>query len=112
MCCFAVSAAQAHTVTLNWTAPAPVAPNPTDITAIQIWDATAPAGQPPINSQIGSVGPAVTTFTTATLTAGAHSFTAVAVYGEGSAAASNVVPLTIPAATVLVPVTNLTGTIN
>lgn len=101
--------ASAATVTLNWTAPAPVAPNPTDITAIQIWDFATVAGLPPVNQQIGSVGPTLTTFTTAALAPGTHQFTAVAVYGEGSATPSNAVSEII--VTVLAPVTNLTGTV-
>jgi hypothetical protein len=104
--------ASAASVTLNWTAAAPVAPNPTDITGYQIWDLTS-AGGPPLNAQIGSVGPTVTTFTTGTLTAGSsHQFTVVAVYGEGSAVPSNTFAATIPATTTLAPATNLTGVIN
>lgn len=98
------------TVTLTWTAPAPASPNPTDVTGIQIWDQFAPTGVPPVNTQIGSVAPTATTFTTAALAPGTHNFTAVAVYGEGPAAASNVVAETI--VEVLAPVTNLVGVIN
>ena len=105
-----VAAVQAATVTLNWIAPAPVAPNPTDLVAIQIWDFPPSTTSPSVNTMIGSVGPAVRTFTTTALVPGVHQFTAVAVYGECSAPPSNVVSQTI--VVVLAPVTNLTGTIN
>lgn len=99
----------ASAATLKWTAPAPVSPNPTDIIAIQLWDLPPPqAGVPVPNVMIGSVAPTVTTFTTASLAPGTHTFTAVAVYGEGSAAPSNSAVLTVTVT--LAPVTNLTVT--
>lgn len=98
------------TVTLNWSAPAPVAPNPTDVLNIQIWNQVSPDGGIPANVMIGTVAPSVTTFTTGTLAPGVHNFTAVAVYGEGSAVPSN--PFTATVVVVLAPVTDLTGTVN
>lgn len=107
--CLAACVASAQTVTLNWTSPAPVAPNPVDLVSIQIWDQPIIPGLPAPNTMIGSVSPAVKTFKTGVLAAGVHQFTAVAVYGEGSAPPSNVVSLTV--SVTLAPVTGLTGTV-
>lgn len=94
---------QASAATLNWTLPV-FGSGPSDLVAIQLYDL---AGSPPANVMIGSVGPTVTTFTTAPLPPGSsHTFTAVAVYGEGSAAPSNAVLFTVPLT--LAPITNLT----
>jgi hypothetical protein len=103
----------AATVTLNWTAAAPVAPNPTDVTGYQVWVLPPPVGTPPLssNTQLAQVAPNVTAFTTGTLAAGPYQFTVVAVYGEGSAAPSNTATATITT-TVLAPATNLTATVN
>lgn len=111
LCAALVAPASAAVVTLNWTAPAPVSPNPTDITGVQIWDLPPPqAGVPVPSVMIGSVAPTVTTITTPSLAPGAHTFTAVAVYGEGSAAPSNTAVFSI--SVILAPVTNLTGTVH
>jgi hypothetical protein len=99
-----VGSASAASGILNWTLPVPA----TGLQAIQIWDAPDIAGVPSPNTQIGSVGPTVTTFTTPQLQVGIHTFTAVAVYAAGSAAPSNAAVLTITLT--LPPVTNLTVT--
>lgn len=101
----ALMLSQAPAATLNWTLPA-FGTGPTDLTAIQLYDL---AGSPPANVLIRSVGPTVTSFTTDPLPPGStHTFTAVAVYGEGSAAPSNAVVFTV--SVTLAPITNLTVT--
>lgn len=96
--------APASAATLNWTLPVFTSGNPTDLVSIELFDLT---GGPPANQMIGSVGPTVTSFTTAPLRPGStHTFTAVAVYGEGSAPPSNSVVFTV--SVTLAPITNLT----
>ena len=96
--------APASAASLAWNLPAPTSGNPTDLVSITIFDQT---GSPPANLPIGSVGPTVTSFPIpTTLPPGSvHTFTAVAVYGEGNAPPSNSVVFTVTVT--LAPVTNL-----
>jgi hypothetical protein len=101
------------TATLTWTNPttrvdgSPLAA--TDIGGINVFDSAAPDPTVPIASLL-----AVTSFTTGTLTVGAHSFTVVVVDTTGhSSAPSNVVTVTV-AATLSnpSPVTDLAAVLN
>ena len=94
-----IGSAQAESGILNWTLPV----STSGLQSIQIFDSAAAAPGP-----IGSVGPAVTTFTTGQLLSGTHTFTAVAVYSAGSAAPSNAAVLNVTVT--LAPVTGLTVT--
>lgn len=111
LCLAAVSAHAANAnVNLNWVLPVPTSGNPTDIVAMEVWDQPIVTGFPSPNVKIASLGPTVKTFTsTGGLAPGVHQFTVVAVYGEGSAAPSNVLSLTIAAT--LAPATGLTGSV-
>ena len=92
---------------LNWTIPA--APTGQTLTAIQIYDQPTITGLPAPNTMLASLGPTLTTYTTAQLQAGTHAFTAVLVYGANSGAPSNTATLTV---TLTLPsIANLTVTL-
>jgi hypothetical protein len=102
--------AHAATVTLNWPTPVPAAGAATDITGMEVWDQQNNPSFPNANTRIAQLGATAQTFTTQPLLGGQHTFTVVAVYGEGSAAPSNSVTFSV--SVVLTPVSGLTGVLN
>jgi hypothetical protein len=103
--------AHASSVTVAWTAAAPVSPNPTDITGYQVQQVATVAGQPPVTTTLTTVGPTVTTAKTGQLAAGTYQYLVTATYGEGSAQPASSPVVTISATVTLAPATNVTATV-